>query len=158
MSTRSIVLLRGIPEDSFLDVLKRRKVKEVFVLEGRPKLESVRALCKKLLKKGIVPTLITDNMAGFLFYKNLVKEIWVAYQSLEKNGAFCDIGALILGVLGRHHKVPVYIFSSGEKTNFLGSPKDIFQFDGRPVAAKGIKGYVPLVEWLPKRYISEIYR
>ena len=106
----NIVLLQGVFKTSIFDLLKKRKVKEVFILEGRPGLEAAKQSSKELLKRKIKPTLIADNMAGFLFYKNLVREVWISYQSKDKKGALCHIGGLILGVLGRKHKIPVNIY------------------------------------------------
>src|SRR3990167_6147313 len=77
----SVVLLQGVFKTSVFDLLKQKKVEEVFVLEGRPGLESARQSCRELLKRKIRPTLVTDNMAGFLFYKNLVKEVWLSCQT-----------------------------------------------------------------------------
>ena len=153
---KSIVLLQGNPGEKLFDLLKKRGAKEVFVLEGRPNLKGERF--KKIFKRKITPTLISDNMAGFLFYKGLVKEIWIGYQSLKENGALCNIGALILGVLGKKHKVTVNLFpSNGSKTEVSAKPDAIFYFEGKRIAPKGIKGYVPLVEWLPKKYITKVY-
>ncbi len=158
MSTkRSITLLRGVFNDAFFDLLKEEKAKDIFVLEGRPRTDATNAFLKELVKRKFTPTLIADNMAGFLFYKDLVKEVWVSYQSLDKNGAFCDIGALILGVLGKAHKVPVYAFPSAEKLKAMGNPKEILKFNGKQIAPKGIRGHVPLVEYLPKKYITDVY-
>ena len=154
---KSIVLLQGIPKDSFLKVLTKKKFRNIYVLEGRPRGEGVALLCEKLLKRKIKPTLIADNMAGFLFYKNLVKEVWIAYQSLHQNGAFCSMGALILGVLGKHHRIPVYLVPSAIKTDDMGRQEDILRFQGARIAPKGVKGYVPLIERVPQQYISEIY-
>ena len=151
------MLLQGIPKDSFLNLLKKKNFKDVYVLEGRPRSEGVKLLCPKLLQRKIKPTLIADNMAGFLFYKNLVKEVWIAYQSLHPNGAFCGMGALILGILGKHHNVPVYLVPSAIKTDDMGKQEDILRFQGIKIAPKGVKGYVPLIERVPQRYISEIY-
>ena len=157
LTKRSITLLRGVPSDAFFDLLKKRKAKNIFVLEGRPRVERTNEFCKQLLKEKISPTLIADNMAGYLFYKDLVKEIWLSYQSLDNGGASCDIGALILGVLGKTHGVPVYIFPAAEKINSVGNQVEISKFHGKQIAPKGIKGHVPLVEYLPKKYISDIY-
>ncbi len=153
---RSAVILHGNFQDEALDALKEKSFKDVIVLEGRPGLEGAKVLCKELLQKKITPTLIADNMAGFLFYKDLVKEVWLSYQSIDDNGASCSIGALILGVLGKTHQVPVKIFPSSKKIKKEGKPKDIFEFNNMRVAPQGIKGYVPLVENLPRKYISEI--
>src|SRR3990167_4742834 len=143
---KSIVLLQGNPGEKLFDLLKKRGTKEIFVLEGRPELNSKRF--KKIFKHKITPTLISDNMAGFLFYKNLIKEIWIGCYAVKQEGALCNIGASILGVLGKRHKISVNLFpSNGTKTKVSASPDKIFYFEGKRIAPKGIKGYVPLVEW-----------
>ena len=154
---RSAVLIQGVFKDTFFGLLKKCKAKNIVVLEGRPRLDGAKIVCRKLLKSKITPTLISDNMAGFLFYKDLVKEIWIAYQSENQTEAVCDIGALILGVLGKQHNVPVYLYPAARKTKGVAASKDILTFNGQRVAPKGAKGYVPLIEKLPKKYITEIY-
>ena len=157
LTKKSITIIRGFPAGGFLEVLAGRKPKAVFVLEGRPELEGTKAFCQALLKKKITPTLISDNMAGFLFYKNLVKEVWVTYQGLNHKHAYADVGGLILSVLGKKHGVPVYLFPAGKKIKAMGRGEDILNFNGKRVAAQGIKGYVPLIERLPKKYITKVY-
>jgi len=154
---KSIILLHGVFQPNIFDALSKRKIEEVFVMEGRPSLESSRNICRELLKRKIKPAIIADNMAGFLFYKNLVKEIWISYQSLDKDGALCPIGGLVLSVLGKNHKVPVRLYLNPEKLLLIGKSKEILSFNGIRVAPRGVKGYVPLVEWIPKKYIGEIY-
>ncbi len=153
----SVILLHGCMHHSFFDTLKKRKIKEAVVLEGRPKMESLRSSCRQLLKHKINPTVIADNMAGFLFYKNLVKEVWLSCQDTGRNGAFCDIGALILGVLGKRHHIPVNLYPASGKTALLGRPKEVFYFNGCKVSANGLRGYVPLSEWVPAKYITRTY-
>ena len=157
INKKNIVLLQGVFNASIFDLLKKRKIKEVFILEGRPSLEAAKQSSRELLKRKIKATLIADNMAGFLFYKKLVKEVWLSYQTADKKGALCHIGGLILGVLGRKHKVPVNIFPNKAKLQLLGRAKDIAYFNGVKVAPSGIKGYVPLAEWVPSKYITKIY-
>ncbi len=153
----SIILLHGVFAVDFFDqLIDDCSTKEVFVMEGRPSLEAAQVNCRELLKHKITPTLISDNMAGFLFFKNLVKEVWMAYQASDTDGAVCDIGALILGVLGKRHSVPVYLSPSNRRTRFLGKEKDMLSFKNKTVAPKGIRAYVPLVEWLPTEYITKI--
>lgn len=157
LKKKSITLLHGQFDKAALDLLAKRKVNDVFLLEGRPSLESSKKMSQELLRRKIKPTIIADNMAGFLFYQNMVKEIFGAYQIADKNGAVCQIGTLILAVLGNKHKVPVSLFPAKAKTELMGKPKDIMQFNGQKVAPKNIHGYVPLVEWVPKKYIQKIY-
>ena len=154
---KNIVLLQGVFKASIFDLLKKRKVKEVFILEGRPGLEAAKQSSRELLKRKIKPTLIADNMAGFLFYKNLVREVWISYQSKDQKGALCHIGGLILGVLGKKHKIPVNIYPNQKKLQLLGRARDIAYFNGVKVAPSGTKGYVPLAEWVPSKYITKAY-
>ncbi len=154
---KSIVLLHGHFSKLFFDTLKGQKTSEFFVLEGRPNLEGANITCRELIKNKITPTLITDNMAGFLFYKGLVKEVQLAAYDMdeEEKGTLCPIGGLILGVLAKKHKIPMYVHLNDKKDYLLlGKPKEIFSFNGNRVAPAGIKGYVPLVEWLPKKYFT----
>ena len=154
---RSIVLLQGAFAVKFFDQLEKKNLKKIFVTEGRPNLEAATVNCRELIRRKITPTLISDNMAGFLFYKNLVQEVWIAYQLFDSKGAVCDIGALILGVLGKQHHIPVYLFPSGRRKNFMGKEKDLMSFKNKMIAPRGIRAYVPLIEWLPAKYITKIY-
>ena len=152
----AVVLLHGVFEPAVFNAVKPGNGNELFVMEGRPSLESAQTTCRELLRRKIKPTLIADNMAGFLFYRNLVKEVWLACQTVDEQGALCPIGSLILGVLAKRHNVPVYVHPASEGSRQMGAQKDIFYFKGIKIAPQNIKGYVPLVEWLPKKYITEI--
>jgi methylthioribose-1-phosphate isomerase len=150
---KSIVLVHGVFDDA---VLKNFKKAEYFVLEGRPDLLSSKTTLKMLAKKKISPTVIADNMAGFLFYKDLVKEVRLAYQYMDDSGVLCDIGGLILAVLAKAHKIPVHVYPGPTRRHFLAPQEDILKFNGKPVAAPGTRAYGPLVEWLAKKYITKL--
>ena len=66
---KSIYLLQGLFSSEALKKLKFSKGGHVFVTEGRPSLEAGRKTTGALLKQGITPTIISDNMPGFLFFK-----------------------------------------------------------------------------------------
>lgn len=149
----SIVLLQGVFGKESLKKLKAAKA-AVFVCEGRPSLEAGKANSKALLAQKVTPTVICDNMAGFLFFKGLVKEVYLACQYADEGGALCDTGALTCAVLAKRHKVPVKLLQAKTRTRFLGDPKDILSFEGVQIAPKGTSGYVPLVEWVPGKYLK----
>jgi len=151
--TRSIVLLQGVLAKGFFKTFKPAKTAFVFVLEGRPDLSAGKGNSAALVKKGIVPTVICDNMAGFLFFKGLVKEVILACPFADKSGALCDMGGLILAVLAKRHQVPVRLAPAKHKARFLGNPEDILSFEGQRTAPKGVSGYAPLVEWVPRKYL-----
>ena len=150
----SIYLFQGVLSAESLKKIKLLKNTYAFVCEGRPSLESGRKTAGFLCKKGIIPTMISDNMAGFLFFKGLVKQVNIACQYADDTGALCDTGALILAVLAKKHKVPIKLLAAERKTRFLGDPKSILSFEGQRIAPKGTHGYVPLVEWVPVKYLK----
>jgi methylthioribose-1-phosphate isomerase len=151
---KSICLFQGVLSAGSLKKVKLAKSNHAFVCEGRPSLEAGRKTSAILLKEGITPMVISDNMAGFLFFKGLVKEVIIACQYADKNGALCDTGALILAVLAKKHKVAIKLLVADHRTRFLGDPKSILSFEGQQMAPKGTHGYVPLVEWVPAKYLK----
>ncbi len=153
---RSIILLLGNFRPDFYDSLKKAG-SPVYVLEGRPDFVSAQATCRELLKRGITPTVIADNTAGFLFGRGWVKEAWIAYQTSDDQELLADIGSLILGVLAKQHRVPLQAFPGVKKSRFVGSPDAVCQLSGRRTAPAGVKGYVPLIETLPKKYVRKIH-
>ncbi|MCD4781372.1 MAG: hypothetical protein K8S27_12615 [Candidatus Omnitrophica bacterium] len=153
--SKSVVLLHGAFESFFFDIIKKKKYEHVFVMEGRPSLVAAKMSCRELLKRSIRPTLICDNMAGFLFYQGLIKEVWLAYHEADNRGAMCFIGASILGVLSRKHNIPVFCYPSDQTVDYLGQQKDLLLFNEKPVAPKGTEVYLPLIEWVPGTCIGD---
>ncbi|MBI4309415.1 MAG: hypothetical protein HY591_03690 [Candidatus Omnitrophica bacterium] len=152
--SKSIVLAQGVFAAESIKKIKPARASHVFIGEGRPSLEAGKSNAKAFLASGITPTVICDNMAGFLFFKGLVKEVYLACQYADGKGALCDTGALICAVLAKKHKVPVKLLPAKARTRFLGDPKDVLSFEGSPIAPKGTHGYVPLVEWVPQKYLK----
>src|SRR3989338_8727947 len=130
--TGSIVLLQGVLADGFFKTFKPAKTTSVFVLEGRPDLSAGKGNSAALVKKGIVPTVICDNMAGFLFFKGLVKQVVLACQFADQSGALCDMGGLVLAVLAKRHKVPLKLNEAKRRHRFLGDPVSILKFENKP--------------------------
>ncbi len=151
--SRGALLIQGVLDDLAIKKIKPGKKQTVFVCEGRPSLEAGKLNAKALLKQGITPTIICDNMAGFLFFKKMVGRVILACQYADKGGALCDTGALVCAVLAKTHQVPVQLMPARARTRFLGSPGDILSFEGKAIAPKGTQGYVPLVEWVSGKYL-----
>jgi methylthioribose-1-phosphate isomerase len=150
----SIILFQGLLNAESLKKVKLLKNDPVFVCEGRPSLESGRTTLGLLSKKGVTPTVISDNMAGFLFFKGLVKKVYIACQYADPKGALCDTGAVILAVLAKRHKIPLELLPAEKRHRFLGDPQAILSFEGKQMAPKGAKGYVPIVEWVPAKFLK----
>lgn len=156
INPQSFVLLHGFFDQSEFDLLVAHQAHNCAVLEGRPTLHSSQQTCAALLKLGIQPVVIADNTAGYLFYKKLVTEVWLSYQTADENKALCPIGSLILAVLGKKHGVPVKAFPGTTKTKLISQGEDLLSFAGVPVVTQKVKTYVPLVEWVEKKYLAVI--
>ena len=156
----SIVLLHGVFEKSFFDMIETRGYKKVFIMEGRPTLEAAKVACRELLKRKITPTVIADNMAGFLFYNKLVKEAWLAYKITEKRGAMCHIGASIVALLAKEHNVPLFCYKGDSDAEGVAKEKDVVSFNGVRVAPEGTETCAPLLERVPGKcfIIDEAYK
>ncbi len=149
----SVTLLQGQFAKEVFKTLKSQAGSDYFLLEGRPSLSAVENNAKALRLRNITPTVISDNMAGLLFYKNFVKEVWLASQYQDQSGALCEIGALILAVLAKRHGIPIKLFPAAKKLRFLGNSKDLLSFKGKRIAPAGVNAFVPLVEWVPAVYL-----
>ncbi len=152
---KNVILIHGVFKKDFFGPLGQDK-KDVVVLEGRPSLQAAHQASAHLEKTLITPTVMADNMAGYLFSKGLVKEVWLAFQATDKTGAMCQIGALILAVLAKKHCVPVFIYPAGRKTPPFGKPRDLQKFDGQYIVKGRIKAFVPLNEWVPAKYLTSL--
>lgn len=153
---KSVTLLHGCFDKSFFQRFKDQKEMKVYITEGRPTLRAAQSNCSQLNKVGTNPTLICDNMAGFLFAKDMVKEVWIAYDEQDAEGLTVAIGGSILAVLGMRHQIPVYAYPSDKKNKTLADPKELLSFLGVRVAPKGAKTYVPLVEHVELKYFNHV--
>ena len=149
----SITLLQGVLTPGSLAKIKYKGGARIVISEGRPSLRAAEHNSRYFLDKKVTPIIICDNMAGFLFFKGFVKQVYLACQYADKGGALCDTGALICAVLAKRHKIPVKLLPGKIRTRFLGNPKDILSFEGSPMAPKGTYSYAPLVEWVPGKYL-----
>lgn len=151
--SKSLTLVHGVIAPEAFKNIGISRDDAVILCEGRPSLAAGKMNAKSFLKMGITPTVICDNMAGFLFYKGWVKDVYLACQFADKSGALCDCGGLMYAVLAKVHKVPVRLIQGELKSRFLGDPNDISVFEGARVAPDKTQGYVPLVEWVPSKYL-----
>jgi hypothetical protein len=148
----SITLLHGVLTNGAMAKIKAKD--NIVICEGRPTLRAAEHNSRFFLDKKKKPIIICDNMAGYLFYNNLVKEVVLACQYADKTGALCDIGSLILVVLAKKHKVSVRLLEAEHKKHFLGNPKDLLNIKGVPTAQPTTNAYAPLVEWVPGKYLK----
>jgi len=82
----------------------------VYVSETRPVLQGARLTAWELHQAGVPYTLITDNMAGYLFSRQQIDMVIVGADRIVANGDFANkIGTYSLAVLAAYHKRPLYV-------------------------------------------------
>lgn len=83
---------------------------QVYASETRPLLQGARLTVWELSQAHIPVTLITDNMAGWLFKKKKIDRVVVGADRIASNGATANkIGTYSLAVLAKAHGVPFYV-------------------------------------------------
>ena len=140
-----IPLIFGVPEHSFYNGLKAKKV---FVAELRPGLEGARAVAAELLKRGIRPVIVCDNMMAFCMKRGLVKNVHIFYNALKKDAGLCRTGSFVAALCASWHKVPVYLHRAAYVPK---RPASLLKIDGVNVTAQNLKTYVPIFEEVPLR-------
>jgi len=140
----------------------------VYADETRPLLQGSRLTCWELLKNGITPVLICDNMAASLMKKKRVDKVIVGADRIASNGDTANkIGTYNLAVLCRQHKIPFYIAApansfdlkirSGDEIPIeQRNPDEVTHCNRRPIAPKGVRVYNPAFDVTPAELITAI--
>jgi len=140
----------------------------VFVDETRPVLQGARLTCWEILEARIPPTLITDNMAGFLMRQGKVDLVIVGADRIAANGDTANkIGTYSLAVLAKAHGIPFYVaapLSTVDRSIRDGSGipieerhvDEVKQIQGLRTAPEEIAVYNPAFDVTPHRYITAI--
>jgi len=144
---------------------KGKKIK-VFATETRPKLQGARLTAYELLRDGIPVTLVTDNMVGYLMYRQMVNKVIVGADRIVSDAVINKIGTYGIAVLAREHGVPFYVAAptstfdltrtSREVTIEERSPEEVTQFGSQRVAPKDVKVFNPAFDVTPLKYVSAI--
>jgi methylthioribose-1-phosphate isomerase len=85
-----------------------KKIK-VIADETRPLLQGARLTAYELKRDGIPVTLITDNMAGYVMSKGLVRKVIVGADRIVQDAVFNKIGTYSVAVLAYEHGIPFYV-------------------------------------------------
>ena len=148
--------------------VKRGMDVTVYVDETRPRQQGARLTVWELLHDGIVPTLITDNMAGYLMSQGKVDNVVVGADRIALNGdAANKIGTYSLAVLAHAHGIPFYIAApistidpqimSGAEIPIEERDSDeVLIISGQNISSAGVKVLNPAFDVTPARLITGI--
>ena len=138
----------------------------VFADETRPLLQGARLTAYELKRDGIPVTLITDNMAGYVMSKHMVKMVIVGADRILKDAVVNKIGTFTVAVLAREHKIPFYVAApkstfdmSRTSTEVLieeRKPEEVTLISGRRIAPEGVDVFNPAFDITPLDYVTAI--
>ncbi len=141
----------------------------VYVDETRPVLQGARLTAWELMQEKIPCTLITDNMAGYFMYHDMVDLAVVGADRIALNGDVANkIGTYSLAVLCKEHGIPFYVAAPLSTIDFSmesgylipieeRNPREVTHVFGKvQVAPDGVKVANPAFDVTPARYVTAI--
>ncbi len=159
----------GTAEGVMRSAVEEGKRIHVYVDETRPVLQGARLTAWELMEEKIPCTLITDNMAGYFMFHDMIDVAIVGADRIARNGDVANkIGTYGLAVLCKEHGIPFYVaapLSTIDFTMEAGSSIPIEERDPREVthvfgkiqiAPNGVKAANPAFDVTPARYITAI--
>ena len=100
----------GTAEGVMRAAVEAGKKIHVYVDETRPVLQGARLTAWELMQENIPCTLITDNMAGYFMYRDMIDLAIVGADRIAANGDVANkIGTYGLAVLCKEHGIPFYV-------------------------------------------------
>src|SRR5512143_1936947 len=159
----------GTAEGVMRAAVEEGKKIHVYVDETRPVLQGARLTAWELMQEKIPCTLITDNMAGYFMYHDMVDLAIVGADRIASNGDVANkIGTYGLAVLCKEHGIPFYVAAPVSTIDFSiesgadipieeRDPREITHVFGKvQIAPAGVKAANPAFDVTPARYITAI--
>ena len=148
--------------------VKRGVDVNVYVDETRPRQQGARLTAWELMQDCITPTLITDNMAGYLMGKGEIDTVIVGADRIAANGDTANkIGTYSVAVLAHAHGIPFYVaapLSTIDPRIASGAdipieerdPLEVTRIGGTDIAPPGCRVLNPSFDVTPARLITAI--
>lgn len=122
--------------------------------EGRPCESMLSERLVDFTSRGYEVTVISDNMMGFCLSRKEVALVFIFYQRIDEECAYCQGGSLLAAVLAKELNIPCHLYP----TDYRGKDADnghSLCFAGEPITPRGVKGFIPGVEKVPMSYIAK---
>ena len=159
----------GTAEGVMRAAVEEGKKIHVYVDETRPVLQGARLTAWELMQENIPCTLITDNMAGYFMYRDMVDVAIVGADRIAANGDVANkIGTYSLAVLCKEHGIPFYVAAPLSTIDFTmesgtlipieeRDPREVTHVLGKvQIAPDGVTVANPAFDVTPARYITAI--
>lgn len=138
----------------------------IYVPETRPVLQGARLTAWELQEAGIPYTLITDNMAGYVFAHGGIDLVLVGADCIAASGDFANkIGTYTLSVLANYHNCPFYVaapLSTVDLTVKTGQeipiemrdPREVREIGGKLITLEGCPVLNPSFDVVPHQLVT----
>ncbi len=159
----------GTAEGVMRAAVEEGKTIHVYVDETRPVLQGARLTAWELMQENIPCTLITDSMAGYFMYHDMIDLAIVGADRIALNGDVANkIGTYSLAVLCKEHGIPFYVAAPLSTIDFTmesgyqipieeRNPREVTHVFGKvQIAPNGVKVANPAFDVTPSRYITAI--
>lgn len=159
----------GTAEGVMRAAVEEGKKIHVYVDETRPVLQGARLTAWELMQEHIPCTLITDSMAGYFMYHDMVDLAIVGADRITLNGDVANkIGTYGLAVLCKEHGIPFYVAAPLSTIDFSmesgalipieeRNPREVTHVFGKvQIAPEGVPVANPAFDVTPARYITAI--
>jgi methylthioribose-1-phosphate isomerase len=153
----------GTAEGVMRSAVAQGKKIHVYVDETRPVLQGARLTAWELMQENIPCTLITDNMAGYFMYRDMIDLAIVGADRIARNGDVANkIGTYSLAVLCKEHGIPFYVAAPLSTIDFTmesgasipieeRDPREVTHVFGKvQIAPDGVTAANPVGAFLPK--------
>ncbi|MHA1648607.1 MAG: S-methyl-5-thioribose-1-phosphate isomerase [Candidatus Helarchaeota archaeon] len=98
----------------------------VFADETRPRLQGARLTAFELQQNNIPVTVITDNMAGWVFSQGKIDCVIVGADRILKTGHVTNkIGTYSVAILAKYHDIPFYVAAPKSTFDLKTNYKDV---------------------------------
>lgn len=139
---------------------------QVIADETRPLLQGARLTTFELKRDGIPVTLITDNMAGYVMSKGLVRKVIVGADRIVQDAVFNKIGTYSVAVLAHEHDIPFYVAAPKSTFDLTCKAADVIIEERKSdevthvgcqqTAPNNIKVLNPAFDATPLKYVTGI--
>lgn len=144
----------------------RRQNKKIsfFVTETRPYLQGLRLTAWELKRTGFKVTVIADNMVARVMSEGKINKVIVGADHLAQNGDIANkIGTYQIALLAKHFNLPFYVLcppASGAKSGKeikieIRPERELWEYAGRGLRPRGIRGYYPAFDITPANLITQ---
>lgn len=140
---------------------------QVFADETRPRLQGARLTAFELQQNNIPVTVITDNMAGWVFSHHKIDCVIVGADRILNTGHVTNkIGTYSVAILANYHKVPFYVAAPKStfdlKTNYKEviieerDKREVTHIDGHQITPINVPVINPAFDITPPELITAI--